>query len=374
MSAVAVREVLRSGGEVALLDVRTEREHATGHPLFATSFPRQQLEVLALDRLPRRDVPIVVLAATDEEAVEAVQVLGDLGTADVATLAGGLDGWVESGGELFIDVNAPSKAFGELVESHADTPSLPATDLQRLLATGADVVLVDARTFEEHRTMTVPGSRSAPGAELVARAESFAPSPATTVVVHCAGRTRSIIGAQSLIDAGVPNPVLALRNGTIGWTLAGLELELGNTSRVDVTTPPGPAGRDRAAAVAARAGVRPVTVDELAALDADRTVYRFDVRTREEHMAGHPAGFRWAPGGQLVQETDAFAPVRGAVIALFDDAGTHAPHDGVMAGPDGVGQARGDRDTGAGRRPPSTDARPPAPRRVDRAVGARRGA
>ncbi|PCQ96197.1 sulfurtransferase, partial [Klebsiella pneumoniae] len=53
------------------------------------------------------------------------------------------------------------------------------------------------------------------------RVESLTPSPQTPVIVNCAGRTRSIIGTQSLINAGVPNPVHALRNGTIGWTLAG---------------------------------------------------------------------------------------------------------------------------------------------------------
>lgn len=47
-------------------------------------------------------------------------------------------------------------------------------------------------------------------------------SAQTPIVVNCAGRTRSIIGAQSLINAGLRNPVYALRNGTIGWTLAGL--------------------------------------------------------------------------------------------------------------------------------------------------------
>jgi len=37
----------------------------------------------------------------------------------------------------------------------------------------------------------------------------------TLVVVNCAGRTRSIIGAQSLRNANVANEVMALRNGTI---------------------------------------------------------------------------------------------------------------------------------------------------------------
>nr|MBA2817077.1 Sulfurtransferase [Candidatus Pantoea persica] len=53
----------------------------------------------------------------------------------------------------------------------------------------------------------------------------IAPSPATTVIVNCAGRTRSIIGTQSLVNAGISNSVYALCNGTIGWTLAGLVLE-----------------------------------------------------------------------------------------------------------------------------------------------------
>ncbi|HEU4841421.1 MAG TPA: rhodanese-like domain-containing protein [Ilumatobacteraceae bacterium] len=232
-----VRDLLSGGGEIALLDVRSERLHATGHPLFAACFPRQRLEVMALDLLPRRDVPIVVVGASAGDADEAVGALAGLGFSDVAPLAGGLAGWVAGGGELFTDVNAPSKAFGELVESLAATPSVTAEELQGWLAAGVDLALVDARTFDEHRTMTVPGSRSAPGAELVARAASFAPDPATPIVVHCAGRTRSIIGAQSLLDAGVPNRVLALRDGTIGWTLAGLELTLGDTASVDLVTP-----------------------------------------------------------------------------------------------------------------------------------------
>lgn len=308
-----------------MLDVRTERLHATGHPLFAASFPRQRLEVLALDLLPRRDVPIVVFGATDDEAAEAVAALGGLGWTDVALLAGGLEGWVAGGGELFTDVNAPSKAFGELVEALAATPSVSATELRDLLAAGADVVLVDARTFDEHRTMTVPGSRSVPGAELVARAASFAPDPATTIVVHCAGRTRSIIGAQSLVDAGVPNRVVALRNGTIGWTLAGFDLELGSTARADGVVPRDESRR-QAADVARRAGVGDVTADEVAALvvAGQRTVYRFDVRSRDDHLGGHPAGFAWAPGGQLVQETDVYAPVRGAIVVLYDDLGARA--------------------------------------------------
>ena len=94
--------------------------------------------------------------------------------------------------------------------------------------------------------MSIPTATSVPGAELALRVRALAPDRATTVIVNCAGRTRSIIGAQSLINAGLPNRVAALRNGTIGWTLAGLDLDHGQARRAPgVARGHGPPGRGR---------------------------------------------------------------------------------------------------------------------------------
>jgi rhodanese-related sulfurtransferase len=331
VSPSAVRRALRDRAEIGLLDVRPEGRYAAGHPLFAASFPLGRLEAEAFDRLPSRSVPLVVYGDGDDDAATAVRRLSSLGYRNVSLLAGGLAGWTSAGGELFADVNAPSKAFGELVAATAGTPDLAAQDLHAMLRAGQDVVVVDARRFDEYRTMSIPAATSVPGAELVLRVGVLAPDPATTVVVNCAGRTRSIIGAQSLINAGLANRVLALRNGTIGWALAGLRLEHGQGRRAP-EVPGAAARRARAAAwaVASKAGVRRIDSGELRSLPdgVRRTVYRFDVRTPEEYMAGHPAGFRPAPGGQLVQETDWFAPVRGALVVLADDDGGRAAMTG----------------------------------------------
>jgi rhodanese-related sulfurtransferase len=204
---------------------------------------------------------------------------------------------------------------------------LDPAELQALRARQPELVVVDARRFEEYGVMNIPGSVSVPGAELVLRAPGLALSKATPVVVNCAGRTRSIIGAQSLINAGVENPVFALRNGTIGWTLAGLDLERDQRRRAPEAEPERQeTARQRARGVAYRAGVRRLDWAAAKALGADagRTLYRFDVRTPEEYAAGHMPGFRSAPGGQLVQEIDHFAPVRGARILLADDVGPRA--------------------------------------------------
>jgi len=322
----AVRRALLDRAEIALLDVRPEARFAGGHPLFAASFPLGRLEADVFDRLPRRSVPVVVYGDGPADAAAAARRLGQLGYPRVSLLAGGPDGWAAAGGELFRDVNAPSKAFGELVEATAGTPAVDARELRELLDRRADIVVLDARRFEEYQTMSIPTATSVPGGELGLRASALAPDPATTVVVNCAGRTRSIIGTQTLINKGVPNRVVALRNGTMGWTLAGLTLDHGQQRRAP-EIPAAAARREQAAAraVADRAGAGRVTAAGLAALDdGTRTIYRFDVRTPEEYTAGHRPGFRPAPGGQLVQETDWFAPVRGALIVLAGDYGGRA--------------------------------------------------
>nr|WP_254213279.1 rhodanese-related sulfurtransferase [Burkholderia multivorans] len=316
--------------EIALIDVREEDPYAQGHPLWAANFPLSKLELDAWTRIPRRDTPIVVYGEADGEdlAPRAAATLARLGYTDVRLLDGGLAGWQAAGGELFIDVNVPSKSFGEWVEAERHTPSLSAQEVQALIDARADVVIVDARRFDEYRTMNIPTSTSVPGAELVLRVRALAPNPSTRIVVNCAGRTRSIIGTQSLINAGLPNPVAALRNGTIGWTLAGQTLEHGAARRFpDEIDPALRADARRAArAVAERAGVARIALADVAALAAEpgRTLYRFDVRTPEEYEVGHLPGFLSTPGGQLVQETDHHAPVRGARIVLADDDGVRA--------------------------------------------------
>jgi rhodanese-related sulfurtransferase len=324
VTASQVRTALLLREEIALLDVRYEATFATGHPLFAANMAADRIELEAEARLPRKDVAIVLYDDGEGLVPDAAERLAALGYGNVRQLDGGLQGWKAAGYELFEDVNSYAKAFGELVEARRHTPSLAAEEVNALIADGANIRILDVRRFDEYATMNIPGSISVPGAELVLRAGRAAPDPETTIIVNCAGRTRSIIGTQSLINAGVINKVRALRNGTIGWTLAKQTLEHGAGRRGGIGAI---AGSDaNARDVAYRAGVRHIGLNEMAALQAqaDRTLYRFDVRSEEEYTAGHLAGFRHYPGGQLVQEIDMAAPVRGARIVLTDNRNVRA--------------------------------------------------
>ncbi|RMT96277.1 hypothetical protein ALP39_04690, partial [Pseudomonas marginalis pv. marginalis] len=292
-SFAQIRQALLDHAEVALIDVREEAPFAESHPLFAANIPLSKLELEVFARIPRRDTEVTVYDNGEGLAVRAAERLVALGYTQVSLLDGGLDGWRAAGGELFIDVNVPSKAFGELVESERHTPSLAAEEVQALLDSQADVVVLDARRFDEYQTMSIPTSISVPGAELVLRARELAPDPATRIIVNCAGRTRSIIGTQSLINAGVANPVSALRNGTIGWTLAGQKLAHDQSRRFAPTSEEHRhiAAQD-ARRVADKARVGRATLGDLQRWQQEptRTTYLFDVRTPEEFDAGHLPG------------------------------------------------------------------------------------
>jgi rhodanese-related sulfurtransferase len=318
----AVRAALEGSAELALLDAREQGVHYRGHPFFACSAPLSRLELMIRDLVPRAAAPVVVLDGGGEGLAEkAAERLGAMGYTDVAVLEGGCAGWRAAGGELFSGVNVPSKAFGEFVEHRYDTPRVSANQLCGWVAEGKRLVILDSRPFEEYHRMNIPGGIDVPGAELAWRVHDLAPDPETLVVVNCAGRTRSIIGCQSLRNAGIPNRVVALKDGTMGWDLAGFECERGATR---VAPAPSDQGKAKALAVAervaARFAVRFTTPDQIGKWqkDASRTLYLLDVRTREEFERGHVAGSRHAPGGQLVQASDEYVAVRNARVVLID--------------------------------------------------------
>src|SRR6476659_10164823 len=322
VSAQALRAMLLDGEELALLDVREERIFSQNHLLFARSVPLSRLELRMARLVPRKATRIVLVDDEDGLAERAAAVLTKAGYPDVSILAGGNAGWAAAGYELFSGMNVPSKAFGELVEHENGTPSISADELHALMQSNADMVVLDSRPFDEFSRVSIPTGVDVPGAELVLRVHDMAPKSDTLVVVNCAGRTRSIIGAQSLINAGVTNKVVALRNGTMGWSLAGFRPDSGQSRRApDVSH--GALAWAKAAAenVAAKLGIRSIdaaTHEQLRA-EESRTTYLFDVRDAAEYAAGHVAGALHAPGGQLVQATDQYAGTLKSRVVCVDD-------------------------------------------------------
>jgi rhodanese-related sulfurtransferase len=314
--------MLGDGVELTLIDLREELIFSRSHLLWARSVPLSRLELRFARLVPRKTTRIVLIDDNDGLSRRAADVLTRAGYSDLTFLDGGTAAWAAAGFELFSGVNVPSKAFGEFIEHASHTPSISADELSALMRAGTNMVVLDSRPYDEYSRISIPTSINVPGAELVLRMHDIAPSPDTLIVVNCAGRTRSIIGAQSLINAGVPNKVVALRNGTMGWHLAGFTCDKGKDTRAPAVSGTGLSwAKSKTDEVARRFGIERIDRATLERWRAEqsRTTYVFDVRDPAEYEAGHVPGAISAPGGQLVQATDQYAGTLQARIVLCDD-------------------------------------------------------
>jgi rhodanese-related sulfurtransferase len=308
----------------AVFDVRERGEFNACQISHATSLPRSQIEFRIARLVPNRGLPVVLYDEGGERAVLAARTFLECGYSRVSVLRGGLAGWSEKGLPTASGVNVPSKAFGERVHRERSIPEIAPVDLKRLQEQGARLMILDARTPEEYRRFCIPGGINVPGGDLILWAEELRRKTDTTLVINCAGRTRGIIGTATLRRLGLAN-VRALKNGTMGWALAGLDLE----SKPARDGPPPPVtSRERANGLAAQIaneeGISWISADEL--LDHGQSegavvTYLIDVRSESEYEAGHAPGSLNVPGGQAVQRADDFIAVRrGRIVFISDEA------------------------------------------------------
>jgi len=332
ISPQQLRKILKDDLEYALLDVRERKPFSREHLLKSSCVPLSRLELLIGELIPRRSVQIFVIGegTTDRYRLDerTARRLAELGYSNVLVMEGGVTAWREAGFELFSGVGAYSKAFGEWVAEKYRTPHISPQEKQDLAVKGKKLIIIDCRPKPEYNRMTIPGSINAPGADLVYRIYEAVKDDSSLILVHCAGRTRSIIGAQSLVNAGLPNQVAALENGTMGWQLAGYQLEYGQTREIPIPSAAAlEKARQSADRLAQRFGVRKINLDTLLKWQAEaeqRTLYVIDVRLPEEYAAGHWDGSRNVQGGQLVQATDEYISVFNARIVLLDDTEVRA--------------------------------------------------
>ena len=315
--------------ELALIDVREEGQFSTdGHLLFAVCLPLSCLELKIFSLVPRKSVRVVLCDGGDGFSEIAAKRLLSWGYSDVSILDGGTQGWLKADNVLFKGVNVPSKAFGEFVEHESGTPSISPENLKSMLDRGDDILVLDSRPFSEFKRMNIPTAVNCPGVELSYRIHNLVKRSETTVVVNCAGRTRSIIGAQSLINSGIKNKVVALQNGTMGWSLAGYDLEHGaDRSFSEISNKALANTQGGFQKLVNRFGIGIITIEMIHRWnmsDDSRSLFLLDVRTIEEYLSGHVSGSVHAPGGQLVQAIDRWVGVQGARLVLIDDTGLRA--------------------------------------------------
>ena len=325
ISAQELNSLLHGNAVFALIDVREAGEHNSSHIPDSSLIPRRQLEAQMGQAVPVKNVHVVLYDDDGRRANLAAATLEGMGYATVSVLDGGINRWSVEGYPTEWGTNVISKDFGEKMEVVHHVPEIEATELHERIERGDKLVILDTRTPEEYQRFCIPGGRSVPGGELALRITDITKDldEDTTVIINCAGRTRSVIGTRVLQRMGMTN-VYGLKNGTSGWVLAGYDLETGG----DRLSLPDPSAEGLASAeayadrLAAEDGVRYLDVAAVQRMLDNRTAntaYFVDVRTIEEYEAGHIPGFRWFPGGQVVQRSDDVLVVKNCPVVFVCD-------------------------------------------------------
>lgn len=319
----------RATGKVhALLDVRERGEYALGQIPGSCPLPRGLIEICLERMVPWREVPLVLYSNAEHRSVLAAQTCLRLGYRDVRVLGGGIHQWSANGRSPAYGVNVIGKTFGERLSVTDEVQQLTPDEVAALSESG-NTLIFDARTASEYAKGHIPGAYNVPGGQLVPtvfdagieRADRSAP-----IIVHCAGRTRSIVGAYLLRQAGFDN-VFALRNGTMAWVMSGRELD--REPRPWIAPDTGAEGSARSARFAHEfvrgTHAYPIPESELpAAADSHQPCYLIDVRMVDEYTAGHIPGALSCPAGQLANAVDEQLAVRDALLVCYSGTETRA--------------------------------------------------
>ncbi len=321
ITAKKTKKLLSSDKEISLIDIREIGLHSNGHPFFSISIPYSVFEIELKKLVPNKNVIVIIIDQNDKLSEIACKQAEKLGYKNLFVLENGIKGWIDQGYKLFEGINVPSKAFGEMVELKNKTPCIKPASLAQKIKNKENILILDGRPFDEFKKMNIPKGICCPNMEMPVRIDKKIDKK-TEIIVNCAGRTRSIIGTQNLINFGIHNNVKTLKNGTQGWFLSDLKLEKNQNRKLPLPKlKPNKTFTKKAVQLIKKFKLQKINFKQASNIlkDKSRTTYLFDITTREKKYSNFNKRIRNTPGGQLIQATDKYIGVMNSQIILLDD-------------------------------------------------------
>ena len=320
ISCEELLDLITSSSNFCLLDIRSKAEFNEKHILGSSSIPRSDLEFQLPRLIPYKQTKIILNDSDSKRSFYSVAQLSHMGYLNVLVLEGGLDKWIADGYSYTEGMNVPSKTFGEQVLHTDDPPEITPEELFEMMENGEKLLLIDTRTPEEYSRATMPNSINIPNGELINRVPQLDKEFDGQIIIHCGGRTRSIIGASLMHTLGYKD-IISLKDGTMGWLLAGYELQYDNDVEDFVDTTPDfkKLAQELAENMRKQNSIQTIDHVELKNLfnqNIENNIYFIDVRTESEYKESHLSEFDWMAGGQLIQRTDETVAMKNARVIL----------------------------------------------------------
>jgi rhodanese-related sulfurtransferase len=218
-------EDLTSAAAPTIVDIRTAEEFGKdGYIKGAVNVPMQEI-FNSLDKLPAKDVPIIINCVSGHRGSIVTTGLRLLGYTNVKNLAGGLNAWkaAKLPVEGWVDwANIWNEYLTTMPEGYY---TIKAPDLNTALVENAPFLLDVREAAEVEKDGYIKGAVNIPVRDLLNNLDKL-PAKDQPIVIYCASGHRGGMALASLQMLGYTN-VKNLAGGLGGWKKAEFAVEMG---------------------------------------------------------------------------------------------------------------------------------------------------
>ena len=205
-----------------------------------------------------------------------------------------------------------SKAFGEWIEITSNIKNLYAKELYKIHKKNHNYLQIDARPKKEFEKFSLPQSVQCSGGELpcyINNTENLRKN----YIVHCAGRTRSIIAYQTLKDFNFKNKKYVLNGGTQNWVLNGFDRKFKNQSKIKSIKINYKDDLKLANSIAKKFKIPSTQI-----MNKQTNCYNFQINSEIKNFKKIP-GWKQVNATTLIQSTDKFISSTNTKILIFSN-------------------------------------------------------
>ena len=317
MRSLEIKQVLNllknNTKNVSFLDIRERKQYVHGFAFGSVNCPFSKFKYLIKELVPDINTTLILIGVKNINQQDQIQkILKKLKYDKSFIIKGDYKIWKKQKFPLWAGEYTFSKAFGEWIEITSNIKNLYAKELYKIHKKKHNYLQIDARPKKEFEKFSLPQSVQCSGGELpcfINNKENLRKN----YIVHCAGRTRSIIAYQTLKDFNFKNKKYVLNGGTQNWVLNGFDRKFKNQSKITSTKINYKNDLKLANSIA-----RKFKIPSTQIMNKQTNCYNFQVSSEIKNFKKIP-GWKQVNATTLIQSTDKFISSTNTKILVFSN-------------------------------------------------------
>ena len=316
----AIKLLKNNKKNISFLDIRERKQYVHGFAFGSVNCPFSKFKYLIKELVPDLNTNLILIGVKNNNQTNQIQkILTKFRYCRSYIIKGDYKNWKKHKFPLWAGEYTFSKAFGEWIEITSNIKNLYAKELNKIHKKNHNYLQIDARPKKEFEKFSLPQSVQCSGGELpcyINNKENLKKN----YIVHCAGRTRSIIAYQTLKDFDFENKKYVLNGGTQNWVLNGYDRKFKNKSKIKSTKINYKDDLKLANSVAKKFNIPSTQIKSKQA-----NSYNFQINSEIKNFKKIP-GWKQVNATTLIQSTDKFISSTNTKVLIF----SHIPSSAVF--------------------------------------------